>query len=62
MGMARRSDGFRRPCLCYPAGGAGKTGNHEDNKTFSIHENRYGYQVWVYRIYGTDSVYTVAQD
>ncbi len=31
MGMARYSDGFSRPCLCYPAGGAGETGNHEDN-------------------------------
>lgn len=26
MGMVRYYDGFSRPCLCYPAGGAGETG------------------------------------
>lgn len=26
MGMVRCCDGFSRPCLCYPAGGAGETG------------------------------------
>ncbi|MDE6760140.1 MAG: hypothetical protein K2J90_05580 [Lachnospiraceae bacterium] len=31
MGMARYNDGFSRPCLCYPAGGAGKTGSDEDD-------------------------------
>lgn len=31
MGMAKYNDGFSRPCLCYPAGGAGKTGRNEDN-------------------------------
>lgn len=31
MGMVRYYDGFSRPCLCYPAGGAGKTGSNEDN-------------------------------
>lgn len=31
MGMVRCCDGFSRPCLCYPAGDAGKTGENEDN-------------------------------
>ncbi len=31
MGMARYNDGFSRPCLCYPVGGAGETGSNEDN-------------------------------
>lgn len=88
MGMARYSDGFSRPCLCYPVGGAGKIGRMrimaafaagcplksvflmpkiqkillqaafglsgtliwEDNKPFSIYEDRYGYQIQVCRM------------